>query len=153
ERLLHPFGETEEDPVDGEERPRLPGGMRTAEGQVDHRVEEPAGNDERLPPHAVRERAGGRGGERLDEGEERREDRHQGRGDPELVGAEEEEGVRRVAEGEEEEDGQVGPEAARQRGPELEARRGGGRRLAARRLAEPEDEKGDGERRRDRGQE
>jgi TolB-like protein/tRNA A-37 threonylcarbamoyl transferase component Bud32 len=152
QRLLDPLGQAEVDAVDREQRPGLPLRPRQPEPQVDEGVEPPTRDQERLAPNAVGERPAGRAGERLDHVEEGPEDRHQRRRHAELRGTQQEEGVGRVAEGEEEDDTQHRPEAAGEGGVAARRRHGGGGgdgdvapRLAGRPagLAHREDQHGD----------
>src|SRR5436305_7050380 len=118
QRPLHPLGQTEIDAVDGEERPGVPGLAGAAEEEVDRGIDQPAGGDERLAADAVREDAARGVGEGLDQVEQGPEDGDEAGGDLELAGPQEEEGVGRVAEGEQQENAEIGPEPAAEGGLE-----------------------------------
>ena len=133
ERALRPLREGVKEAVEREERHdgERRGGHR--EAGVGERVDAPAGEDHAAPADAVGESAAPRARGRLHEVVQRPEGGDRGEGDPRLLRAQQEEGVRGVAEGEEGQDAEVAPEPGLERVRSRARRRpsrGGARRRA-----------------------
>lgn len=92
------------DPIEGVEQHDLPDGIGQREAQIDDTIDGPADEDEATPPDAIRERTSGTGDEGIDEVEGHEEAEHTGKAEAAFLRAEDEEGIRRVAEGEDEDD-------------------------------------------------
>ena len=151
ERLLHPFGETVEEAVEGEEPPYLRGALRVGEPQVRPGIDQPPGDDDPLAADPVRQGAEGERCRHLDQVEEGPEQGDLRHADPGLPGLEQEKGVGGVAEGKDEEDEEIVPEPAPGDRPE-EVPVGGGPGEVAAGVADLEDDKEYGQRAGDGGE-
>src|SRR5437868_2085334 len=110
ERLLRTLGHSIEDAIDGEQRPRLPRRASPRESEVNGRVQQPPADDQRPTPQPIRQLTTISARCRLHEIEHRPENRSQRDGNAQLIGAQQQERIGRIAEREQQNHCQIDPE-------------------------------------------